>query len=148
MKIRNGFVSNSSSSSFIINIGVVEDKEKFQKFLDKHNVKHDSYEFKMMNFFDYGFYEQDPYPVWSECDWAGYGGGQETIDKIFKENPDATVFVKTGTGPDGDCAFHDEYGYCDYNVDIDDFDEVDREISNVDNGVRVIETHYGAGRNG
>jgi len=42
MKTRNGFVSNSSSSSFIIAVGKVIDKEKVESFLDSCDMK-DSY---------------------------------------------------------------------------------------------------------
>jgi len=40
MKIRSGFVSNSSSSSFIAGIGIIKDKEKFTKMLAELKEKH------------------------------------------------------------------------------------------------------------
>jgi len=145
MKIRNGFVSNSSSSSFIINIGIVKNEEKFNKFLNKHKIKQ-GWEFIMMNMAEY-LENDDSYPVWSECDWAGYYGGKYSIDEIFKEDPNATVFVKIGTGPSDDSHFWNGYDY-DYDVDLSEFDEVDQNIGNVDNGVMLVETHFGAGRDG
>jgi hypothetical protein len=38
MKSREGFVSNSSSSSFIIGYGVVKDREKFDKYCKDNNI--------------------------------------------------------------------------------------------------------------
>lgn len=148
MKIRNGFVSNSSSSSFIINIGIVEDKEKFQKFMNKHELVNNSWEFVIMNQSEY-LASDTSYPPWSECDWAGWWGGEDLIENIFKEKPDATVFVKTGSGPDTDEFFLDGDDYCDYdNIDWDDFEEVDQTIGNSHNGVVLIESYFGAGRDG
>jgi hypothetical protein len=39
MKIRSGFVSNSSSSSFIIGYGVVKDVDHFKSYLKKNKIK-------------------------------------------------------------------------------------------------------------
>jgi len=38
MKIRNGFVSNSSSSSFMIGMGVVTDQKKLEKYLTDNKI--------------------------------------------------------------------------------------------------------------
>jgi hypothetical protein len=35
MKVRNGFVSNSSSSSFMIGVGHIVDKDAFDKYITK-----------------------------------------------------------------------------------------------------------------
>ena len=39
MKIRNGFVSNSSSSSFMIGIGVVKNEKKLNEYMKKNNLE-------------------------------------------------------------------------------------------------------------
>lgn len=39
MKIRHGFVSNSSSSSFIAGMAIVEDKKKIIKWANKNNIR-------------------------------------------------------------------------------------------------------------
>ncbi len=39
MKIRNGFVSNSSSSSFIIGYASIKDENNFQKYIKENNIE-------------------------------------------------------------------------------------------------------------
>lgn len=48
MKIRNGFVSNSSSSSFIIGVAEIEDKAKFNKYAKENDISlEDNYHFTL-----------------------------------------------------------------------------------------------------
>lgn len=49
MKKRNGFVSNSSSSSFIIGYGTVKDKSALHEYMKKHGIKFD-YDLALFNY--------------------------------------------------------------------------------------------------
>ena len=135
MKIRTGFVSNSSSSSFIIGIvnngkdgsgEVFYPNENLPWFLEVRDLGNDKYELYIESF-----------------------TGREVSCKI-KEG-DRFEYLDA-TGPDGDEHFTeydsdgDFMGY-DYDVDIEDFDEDDISTyeSILDNGGEVA---FGAGRDG
>lgn len=51
MKIRQGFVSNSSSSSFILSIALIEDQTKFDKWCERLyiNINDCGYEYQIMD---------------------------------------------------------------------------------------------------
>ena len=49
MKKRYGFVSNSSSSSFIIGYGTVKDKNALNEYMKKHGIKFD-YDLELFNY--------------------------------------------------------------------------------------------------
>jgi len=80
MKIRQGFVSNSSSSSFVAVI--TDDQKIIDKFLEEHCSSSDAMEdFKEGSHEDfedinYGIYEHGPtglhvYSSWSDINWIG-----------------------------------------------------------------------------
>ena len=151
MKTRKGFVSNSSSSSFIISVGEITDREKFNKFCTEHNVTlENNYDFLILNQSE--FIELQAESGWGtvlDCgDWAGYWGGTQKVKDFFEENPEATIFIKTGTGPDGDHMFVDDDGDCDYDVDLSDFEAIDQLFYEGAQGTRIFDCHYGAGRDG
>ncbi len=134
MKIRNGFVSNSSSSSFIIGITNTGKDGEGHLFDPTDNIgwplemkesKDGKYILRMESF---------NYDVVS-C-------------KI--EPGDHYVYLD-GVGPDGDESFSvyvgDDWSHMDYDVELEDFDNCDIDNYNKINSLGG-ETSYGAGRNG
>lgn len=131
MKIRTDFVTNSSSSSYIICFARIADEEKANKIIEKHNlnvltvtdVKHEM--------------------RWGElgADWAGatlYG-----TDEILAAHPDDKyIIIEDWIDAEWDDEA-DEYMF-DYNFGMNDaIDEITEE-----NGFTDIDCAEGEGRNG
>jgi hypothetical protein len=130
MKFRSGFVSNSSSCSFVIAIAKIKDEKKFQTWLKNH--KHDDIEV---------------------CDHKGdlfvesFNG---CIVSIPKDKITDGVYVKYYHGED---IYPNEDGDCDYNVGLIDFNsEVETIVNDItDESSEIFELgNYdcGAGYNG
>ena len=135
MKIRTDFVTNSSSSSYIICFARIADEEKAKVIIDKHNIDILSVE------------DVRHEMCWGElgADWAG--ACIWCADKILKEYPNDKYIILE------EC--NDAYEGWDeetdsYYVEYDDSFEVDAAIAEVteENGFANIETAYGEGRNG
>lgn len=152
MKIRSGFVSNSSSSSFICCYAKVKDLEKAQAYIREHSKK-------------FGSYGDEPRLLTTKEalekkeGWDGYGADwagvflEPDIDETNWEDH-YLVFESYGGAGDGDSDFMPGYPQSydmDYDVDYSDFE--DEETSFIDgvclsNGFEDVHIGYGAGRNG
>lgn len=135
MKIRTDFVTNSSSSSYIICFARIADEEKAKTIIDKHNIailteKDVRHEMR-----------------WGElgADWAG--ACIWDADRILKAHPDDKYIILE----DWNDAFEvweeetDNY-YVEYDYDF----EVNNAIEDIteENGFANIEIAEGEGRNG
>jgi len=157
MKIRTGFVSNSSSSSFMIGIAKIEDRDKFDSWLkDNDDIKvcsdspfsHDALKIcKVKDVHEY-YKKSDRITVESFL----YGDASILLDKLNEED-ELAIFDYIGDEGDGQFQFgHERYDYeCDYDIDLDFFDKEYQDTFNglsKENGLSMISKTYGAGRNG
>jgi len=148
MKIRNGFVSNSSSSSFIIGIGVITDEAKFDTFCEEKGIK--DYVDKMTAI-----------EIKSRCD--------KWWNDIYVTKDGQLVCKEAFDGSSVSIPYNDDYLYavvqhgsdfddgdCDedpnYDIDASYFDgeraEYLFEINEMSAGVSLYDVTCGAGRNG
>ena len=153
MKIRNGFVSNSSSSSFIVGIARIKDYNQFEKYLKKNKIKLD-YEARVVTMSDIwqglvgetrvynGNIIIDSFQTDARIPVEGYIGEELFFidDKCNNEGDD--YFTK---GDDWDI---------DYDIDLSFFDESDQKLfeafSSKTSGLDLdnADVTFGAGRNG
>ena len=161
MKIRNGFVSNSSSSSFMVGIARINDLDKFKKYLNSVGINPDEikdYEFNIGTLKDF---EHDIKPRYN-------GDGSDIVIESFRDyarikiEPGDEWFVSfnyvANEGDTGIFSNDDGYG-CNYDIDYDYFEEYDyykipvaivAAMNRPDSGLDITgsDYSYGADRNG
>lgn len=131
MKIRTDFVTNSSSSSFIICFARIEDMNKAQKVIDKYNLK-----------------ALDVDDVNAEKNWCGELGADYCgaiiygVDDILSKHPDSKYIVIA----DSNEAYYNDEGEPEYDYDFGMNDAID-EITE-ENGFSDIDVAEGAGFDG
>lgn len=145
MKIRNGFVSNSSSSSFIFAIGEITNKEHLLKEFDGLKPSITDYISTKENLLSEWLYSGQK--IYHDLSTGSY-----EFDLSQLEDGKEYLIINE-TGPDGDSYFSDNYfGDIDYDIDLSDYEPYQRTIFNIitskDFGVKHIESHYQAGRDG
>ena len=154
MKIRDGYVSNSSSSSFIIAIAKVTDLTKFSKkfFTDKQS--HNGIDCILLPTFTV--------LETRDNNWTYEFKDNKIVVESFNDTsvemevtPDSEAknhyFIANITNDEGDHCFLDKFDDLDYDIDKDFFYGWQRKLLDEmtpENGVEKAEIRFGAGRNG
>jgi hypothetical protein len=160
MRSRLGFVSNSSSSSFIIGYGVIKNRKKFNEYVKEHNIDVDHYDVKI---------REKNESIYNESSYNNYANPKNSVtlqctNSACIEVPKnittkgAVVIVEIGNN-EGDDAFvvYDENGeYVELDYDRAKFSWFpihQQDIINLLNDRTIIdqknmEIKYGAERNG
>ena len=163
MKIRKGHVSNSSSSSFIVALAKVVDKNKLDKFLEEFFETYNIDEYKRHSF---KIVQLKDIP---EDDIDGYSKRLETrirttclnddftVDMNYKGmNENDRVFSIVIINDEGDQSFYsNDYGFTlNHDIDLDFFPKWQQEVWGKINkdpksiGIKDVKCNFGAGRNG
>jgi len=152
MKTRAGFVSNSSSSSFIIGYGIVTDVGAFKSYCKKNKIEFVQVDPQMENWYsDVELFEQ---MVPHDCREV-YGGNDTsiTIPSEVADNPKGNILRVTIGNNEGDGLFWDEEsGDMRYEManDPDFFDGWQRAVIDMfdENFIKDGCVYFGAERNG
>ena len=154
MKIRNGFVSNSSSSSFIVGVAKINNYNEFEKYLKNNNIELD-YGVKVLTLSN--IIEGTDYDLHYSNNKIQVNSFQTYASLNIKDCKDEDLFLIVNIcNNEGDSDFmtsDDDYDI-DYDIDMSFFGIHDSKVYDAfyseESGLDLSksEVYYGAGRNG
>jgi len=167
MKIRSGFVSNSSSASFIIAIGKIQDRDKFESFLstiDMRVIKGFSFvsleEIQDREIESTHFNRERDKIIVESFNGSTVDIKKEDYDRIETEKDviDKAMASLAGSKNDDIVVWYrceeditETEDGADYDIDLNHFDQDEQDLYNgliEENGIKLVDKTYGAGRNG
>lgn len=151
MKVRSCFVSNSSSSSFIMGCGIVINEDALDKYVKEHNITDLEVEsVKNLLSGEYSSWSANVSEYRLSVESFTYDEVSVVIENL---DPDTKIAFFYEIGPHDDSDFYDEDGeYCDYDIDLEgDFNKDQEAMAELMYDTDIIkdgEVSMGAGRNG
>lgn len=153
MKIRSGFVSNSSSSSFIVGIAKINDYNEFTQYIIDNNIKLD-YDVKVLTLSS--IKESTNYDMHFNNNKIYVDSFQTDASLDTKDCKDEDLFLVVNIcNNEGDSDFiTSDYDDIDYDIDMSFFNNNDKKVYNAfyseKSGLDLnkSEVYFGAGRNG
>jgi hypothetical protein len=154
MKIRKGFVSNSSSSSFIIGLGLINDVSKLQEEIKKNSINdRDLLVRTVGDLKENSMYDLNVRNNKLTLDSFLYSSVGIKIDDLDDSSLIAVVSIDNNEGDSCFMDIDDDSYDIDYDIDSSFFDKNQQSIFDIFNDESIIDKDhkditYGAGRNG
>lgn len=146
MKIRHGYVSNSSSSSFLIGVAKVKDRDKVEELIK------DTYGAQILSIKDYLSGKSEFWGLemnGNSLTLESFDSTQVTVKDL--SSLDEVLIYETSGGDESDF-WNEEYEEHDYDIDLDHFPEnVQKIFMSIQQGADGLEpgqAAFGAGRDG